>query len=196
MTKNLNLSCKIIEDARNRFQNCLENCNTEGLVLEFGVFTGTTLHMIQEVFNTKVYGFDSWQGLPEDSEHVPRGIGSYHKGAFKQHKISTNNPNIELVDGWFNESLPLFVQQHSDPCRFIHIDSDNYNSAKDIFNNLNTQIVVGTVIQFDEYAAHEGWECREYQAFMEFVEQNNIVYEYLHRSSSHERVAVVIKGRS
>jgi hypothetical protein len=36
------------------------------LWLEFGVATGTTINYISRFTNDKVYGFDSFEGLPEN----------------------------------------------------------------------------------------------------------------------------------
>ena len=102
------------------------------------------------------------------------------------------NENVRLVKGWFNETLPAFVKEHAEPCAFIHVDCDLYSSTKTIFDNLKNQIVSGTVIAFDEYFNYPGWQEGEYKAFMEYVEENNIEFEYIARTD-YEQVAVRIK---
>jgi len=187
-------SAFVIDVPIERFENCNKYAIKTGLVLEFGVYDGGTIHMIESVFKTTVYGFDSWEGLPEDSDDVPKGIeGSYHKGAFVSNKLIPKLNNIVLVDGWFKDTLPCFVEQHKEHCRFIHVDSDQYCSAKDIFNNLSDRIVDGTVICFDEFACHEGWEYREFRAFAEFLHDTNAGYQVIHRSNNNERVSFKIK---
>lgn len=102
------------------------------------------------------------------------------------------NENVRLVKGRFNETLPEFVKEHTEPCAFIHVDCDLYSSTKTIFDNLKNQIVSGTVIAFDEYFNYPGWQEGEYKAFMEYVEENNIEFEYIARTD-YEQVAVRIK---
>ena len=100
---------------------------------------------------------------------------------------------IVLVDGWFKDTLPKFVEQNSSPIKFIHVDSDNYNSAKDVFDNLGHLIVPGTVIKFDEYRYYNGWRFREYRAFKEFIKTTSFDYDYIVRSSNNEKAALRIK---
>ena len=71
----------------------------DGLILEFGVFSGVTVNRISTVTNKTVYGFDSFEGLPED---WGRGM---NKGFFKCDLPEVNN-NVELVVGWFNVGRP------------------------------------------------------------------------------------------
>jgi hypothetical protein len=56
----------------------LEQAPKEGLVLEFGVWTGRSINIIAEKVGSsrRVHGFDSFEGLPED------WIGNYVKGTF------------------------------------------------------------------------------------------------------------------
>ncbi len=55
-------------DARlSNLDNALAHIDTEGLVLEFGVSRGTTInHIAKKLPNQTVYGFDSFEGLPEE----------------------------------------------------------------------------------------------------------------------------------
>ena len=40
--------------------------NDDSLIMEFGVFSGTTINIIaSNLEKHKIYGFDSWYGLPE-----------------------------------------------------------------------------------------------------------------------------------
>lgn len=175
-----------------RFEICKNHCIEEGLVLEFGVFSGGSIQNIESTFNQRVYGFDSWQGLPEDAEHVPKGVGgSYHKGAFQSNKPTHLTENITLIDGWFKDSLPPFLKKTPGNIKFLHVDSDQYISAKDIFINAQDRIVNGTVILFDEFMAHEGWEHREFLAFAELLHEHTMSYEVIFNWSN-ERVAFKI----
>lgn len=65
-----------------------------GLYLEFGVFLGRTInHMAAQVPAQKFYGFDSFEGLPEEWR------AGFPKGAFALPQPPKVRPNVELVVG-------------------------------------------------------------------------------------------------
>ena len=159
-----------------------------GRILEFGVYKGNSINFISATLPDKiVYGFDSFEGLPEDWRYDLR------KGNFNvEGNLPQVNANVRLIKGWFNETLPDFVKAHPEPCAFIHVDCDLYSSTKTIFDNLKNQIIPGTVIAFDEYFNYVGWQEGEHKAFMELVAENNFDFEYIARDDTC-RVAVKIK---
>lgn len=182
---------KSFDDKANYLKYVLNHIGSSlgrGEYLEFGVFSGKTINFISATLPDKIiYGFDSFEGLPET-----------WRSGFEKEKFSIRgnlpqvNENVRLVKGWFNETLPAFVKTHPEPCAFIHVDCDLYSSTKTVFDNLKNQIVAGTVIAFDEYFNYPGWQEGEYKAFMEFVEENNLEFEYIARTDF-EQVAVKIK---
>ena len=123
-----------------------------GIYLEFGVYSGKSINFISSMLPDKIiYGFDSFEGLPENWRYDAQKGFFDAKGMFPQ-----VNKNVRLIKGWFNETLPEFVEAHPEPCAFIHVDCDLYSSTKTIFDNLKNQIVSGTVIAFDEYFNYPG----------------------------------------
>ena len=98
-----------------------------GLCCEFGVFSGETIRFIARHFKGPVYGFDSFEGLPEDWRP---GV---EKGHFKMAALPKVPANVELIKGWFNETLPGFIARHPGPASFLHIDCDLYSSSKTVF---------------------------------------------------------------
>lgn len=148
----------------------------DGLFLEFGVFSGATINLMSNILKDKIfYGFDSFEGLPENWTGTIR-----HKASFDLHgNLPKVNDNVKLIKGWFNETLPKFLTEHKEPVSFLHVDCDIYSSAKTIFDNLKDRIVVGTIIVFDEYYNYNNWKNHEYKAFQEFVLENKIKYKYL-----------------
>lgn len=156
-----------------------------GLVLEFGVATGRTLNHFARLLPGKtVYGFDGFQGLPEDWTSRMR------QGFFARSSLPRVRKNAHLVVGWFDNTLPIFVKSHKQPVALLHVDCDLYSSTVTILNNLRKQIVSGTVIVFDEYMNYPGWQLDEFRAWQEFVKQHQIRYEYIGRVSRHQKVAV------
>ncbi|MBR6889060.1 MAG: class I SAM-dependent methyltransferase [Selenomonadaceae bacterium] len=170
------------------FRYVLDKANVSGGYLEFGVFQGESINFISSVLPNKIiYGFDAFEGLPEDWRYDSRK-GDFNAGG----NLPRVNKNVRLVKGWFEDTLPDFVKAHPEPCAFIHVDCDLYSSTKTIFDNLKNQIVSGTVIAFDEYFNYPGWQQGEYKAFMELVAEKNFEFEYIARTNFHQ-VAVKIK---
>ncbi len=70
----------------------VENAPDEGLILEFGVFSGATINQIADRLPEKaIFGFDSFEGLPED--WTPGALA----GHFKRDELPAVRKNVELV---------------------------------------------------------------------------------------------------
>jgi len=167
----------------------LGECRLSGLVMEFGVFRGESLRFIAKRVPQEVFGFDSFEGLPED------WTSSQKQGRFTLNGVvpEFNETNIQIYKGWFDETLPDFLAAHVGPARFIHIDCDIYSSTRTVLNLLGSRIVKDTVIVFDEYLNYPSWREHEYRAFQEFVASHGLKYRYSGFASSHFSVAVVIE---
>jgi Methyltransferase domain len=160
---------------------------SEGLVLEFGVASGTTINLLAELTAGPVYGFDSFAGLPEDwRPGFPRGMFA--------HDLPAVRPNVELVKGLFEDTLPRFLSEHSGPAAFLHVDCDLYSSTRTVLLRCEPRIVPGTVIVFDEYFNYVGWRGHEYRAFQEFVARAGRRYEYIGVVPTGQQVAVRVTG--
>ena len=145
----------------------------DGMLVEFGVWTGRSLNHIARRFPDRtVYGFDSFEGVPDP--------WIFREKAFRDiPAIPAVGENVELVQGWFDVTIPAFLDIHAGPCAFINIDSDVYSSAKTIFDCLGDRIIPGTVIFFDEFFNYPGWKTGEFKAWTEFVEDRHVKFEYL-----------------
>jgi Methyltransferase domain len=163
----------------------LEQVSVAGLYLEFGVASGFTINHIASRTTSKVHGFDSFEGLPEDWNN------RFQKGHFAQ-PIPAVRENVELHTGLFSKTLAGFVKENRQPVAFLHVDCDLYSSTKEVFTGLGGLIVPGTVIVFDEYFNHSTWRQDEWQAFQEFVRDRVLRYKYIGYVPSHQQAAVVI----
>lgn len=159
-----------------------------GLWLEFGVYAGGSLNRIARYAKdgSLVYGFDSFEGLPEawtgrvESWDVSGRGSTYGAGTFSLGGLMPNvDGNVRLIKGWYKDSLPKFLVEHRESVAFVHVDSDIYSSAKDIFNNLKGRICNGCVIVFDELIGYQCFEKHEWKAWWEFVEENHITFEWI-----------------
>lgn len=157
-----------------------------GLWLEFGVYKGNDLKQIARHYSGDVYGFDSFEGLPEDWTHFQR------KGRFSlEGSLPGQLPeNAKLVQGWFDQTLPSFLYEHQQSIAFLHIDSDLYSSAKTVLHLVHERLRPGTIIQFDDFVNYPGWQEGEFKAFQEFVELSSLQFEYIGFASSDQAVAL------
>jgi predicted O-methyltransferase YrrM len=103
-------------------------------------------------------------------------------------------PNVKLIKGWFDQTLPRFAEQHPGPVAMLHIDCDLYSSTKCVLDILGDRIGPGAVLVFDEFFNYPGWEEHEYRAFTEFVQARRLSHEYLCYNGEHEQVAIRITG--
>jgi len=186
----------LFEDRSTYFDYVIDNLSyKDGLYLEFGVYKGNSINYVADrIDGNKIYGFDCFEGLPED--WLP---GCKKTTLDVQGELPKVRSNVELVKGLFDETLPGFVEEHKgEKCSFIHIDCDLYSSTKYVLTTLKEHIGKGTVICFDEFVGHIGWRDDEYKAFMEFIEETGYQYRYIAGCSaivycrSGERVAIEI----
>jgi hypothetical protein len=162
------------------FEQMLQFCKTEGMIIEFGVASGRTINEIAENTTAKVYGFDSFEGLPEDWRP------SIGKGSFKC-EIPVVKDNVVLVVGLIEDTIDGFLKANKGPVSFIHIDTDIYSSAACILQKLKKRIRSGTVIAFDEFMDYHGYEDHEFKAFLEFINDTGFEVELLGRRQGEAR---------
>lgn len=169
-------------------EHALSLAPPDGMALEFGVYQGRTLKVIAEARkHNQVFGFDSFQGLPEDwRSNIP--AGTFATGQL---------PDVvgaELVVGWFNDTLADFLADHPGPVAFLHLDADLYSSTATVLEQVGPRLGAGSVIVFDEYFNYPGWEQHEHRAWQEFVEKTGIMFRYAAYACNNEQVAVVVTG--
>ena len=171
-------------------EHALSLAAPDGMALEFGVYNGRTLKVITEARkHHQVFGFDSFQGLPEDwRSNIPAG-------AFATEQLP-EVAGAELVVGWFDDTLPGFLAQHPGPVAFLHLDADLYSSTVTVLQQVGPRLRPGSVIVFDEYFNYPGWEQHEHRAWHEFVAKTGIECRYVAYTHNHEQVAVVVTGTS
>ena len=135
-----------------------------GTILEFGVARGTTyIHVAQQIldgWNCRLIGFDSWQGLPvEESEifHYPtHTAGRFKCDRFTVEKrifshIGEPDERLELIDGWYCDSLTKELQKQIENLIFVNIDVDLYVSAMQVLNFITPLLRKDTIVYFDEW---------------------------------------------
>jgi len=181
LAEDLKYKADLLKFAASRARN-------DGLWLEFGVFQGRDIRVLSEYTDQTVYGFDSFEGLPADWTFFQR------KGRFSLSGRPPEVPeNVQLVQGWFEDTLPGFLEKHPEPIAFLHIDSDLYSSAKYVLSQLADRLTLGTVILFDDFLNYPGWREGEAKAFFEFVNSSGTNAVYIGFASKQQSVAVVVE---
>jgi hypothetical protein len=137
----------------------------DGIAIEFGVYSGTTLEVIRQGFRGPVYGFDSFKGLPEDWRD------GFPKGFFETSLVPTIG-DVTLIVGIFQETLELFLGKLVEPILFIHFDADLYSSTIFCLDKVTNFLAPDSIFIFDEYHNYEGWQNHEHKAFTEWLEVN------------------------
>ncbi|MGH3973372.1 MAG: TylF/MycF/NovP-related O-methyltransferase [Pseudonocardiaceae bacterium] len=183
-------TARAFDDALATLEYALSLASLDGMALEFGVYSGRTLKVIADARQHKqVFGFDSFQGLPEDWRvNIPAGT-------FATEQLP-DVAGAELVVGWFNDTLPEFLANHPGPVAFLHLDADLYSSTTTVLEHVGPRLLPGSVIMFDEYFNYPGWEKHEHRAWNEFVTKSGIDCQYVAYTCNHEQVAVVVRGTS
>ena len=156
----------------------------DGLVLEFGVFSGTTINWMSEDYPSRRFvGFDSFEGLPE--------VWSGHEFFdFDRRGIAPLvNSNVEMVVGTFETTVPAFVERR-ETIAAVHVDCDLYSSTKTILSTLSSAISPGCVIIFDEYFNYPAFERHERKAFAEFLQERSLAIRWV--AYSGQRAAGVL----
>ena len=152
-------------------QRALELAPKDGLLMEFGVWKGMWINHIASWTDRQVYGFDSFEGLPEPWSF--RG-----KGFFAVNSLPAVKDNVTLVGGKFDESLPVFLREHREHVAFIHMDCDLYSSTTTVLELIKDRLVVGTTIVLDDFLMEPGWQLQEHKAWLDFTQSNSIEFEY------------------
>ena len=158
-----------INEAIKRFDN-------KSLFLEFGVFKGNSINLFAKnlkKIDAKIIGFDSFQGLKDEwitEEYNP--VGTFNlKG--KKPKVENN---VELIDGWVENTIKNFFENNSKKNEFIFFYFNTYNSTAFVLESLKKYFQTGTIILFDEFYGFPNWEKYEYKAFKEQISEDKFKY--------------------
>ena len=152
---------------------------------EFGVWNGISFQYLINTFR-KGYGFDTFTGLPESWNEVPKGTYS----SFGSVPKITGG---EFIVGEFKRTLPKFFSKKRPLASLINFDADLYLSTLCALNYSNKVIDEKSILIFDEFLMNKNWEKDEYKALNEFCDNFNISYDVLAVSFYSNQVAVKLK---
>jgi len=169
----------------------IEKAAKAGLLLEFGVFDGTSINHFADRLSSRgdtrpLFGFDAFLGLQENwagTDFQAKGRQFNRDGI-----VPTVRQNVSLIKGWIEDTLPTFLEQHQGPIAFIHIDTDTYTPCKAILTLCKDRLVSGSVVLFDELLCYPGWRFGECRALNEVLKPE----QYTWAAFEEQRAALVI----
>jgi len=133
--------------------------------LEFGVFKGESIALWADINrhpSSRFYGFDSFEGLPENWDR------SAPAGAFNLNGLTPDIPDerVKFIKGWFQDSLPGFLETFVPKSRLVvHNDSDLHSSTIYVLTKLDDLLVAGSIVIFDEF----GSALHEFRAWHDYL---------------------------
>lgn len=155
-----------------------------GDYLEFGVSRGTSMSVVFHVLKNlelnqaRLIGFDSFEGMPKDSEKEGWSAGSYHSTVWATRKYlkhkGVDMNRVHLVRGWFKDTLNQKTKEvlNIKKASIIMIDCDIYSASKTALTFSFPLIHDHAVLIFDDW----GWTADsgiigQKEAFEEIMEQ-------------------------
>jgi O-methyltransferase len=158
--------------------------------LEFGVAGGTSFawwveanHHPQSLF----YGFDTFEGLPEDWHF-------FKKGAFSFDIPFMDDARGTFIKGLFQDTLYKFLDNYgkngagAGVRRVIHLDADLYSSTLFALTMLAPYLKNGDILLFDEFNIPN----HEFAAWSDFVRSYYIKYEVIGAVNNFYQTAIKI----
>jgi Tfp pilus assembly protein PilF len=168
------------------FDRMIEQSQKNRPIYEYGVWRGIAFEYLIKTFKNG-YGFDTFEGLPED----------WHNEKAGKYSSDGNVPQIEggeFIVGKFEDTLPVFFSKPRPKASIINFDADLYSSTICALNFSKPVIDRHTILIFDEFIMNKNWEQDEYKALNEFCLSNNYTYEVLALSFFTKQVAVRLIG--
>ncbi|MBL8191426.1 MAG: hypothetical protein JNK38_25640 [Acidobacteria bacterium] len=179
------------------FMSAIDYVNYEavpGDVLEFGVFTGISLALLakghsfdDKGMTRRFVGFDSFRGLPPDTEQharwqagdcatnhgwhplLPMGAPVTPQVVFDLF-AACELPAPLIEAGWYDETIAATIPAKYDKVALLHIDCDLYESTKLTLDGVAPILQDGCLVLFDDWFHYKGNPNKgEARAFHEFL---------------------------
>ena len=171
------------------YEAVLESYNLQNepiIYLEFGVFSGNSyiwwLNSNLNI-NSKFFGFDTFEGLPESWE-------KYKKGDFKGTIPQLDDKRAKFVKGLFQDTLFPFLRNENidNYKKVIHLDADLFTSTLFVLTSLAPYLNKGDIIIFDEFNVPN----HEFYAWEMFIKSYYVEYKLIGSVNNYFAVAFEI----
>lgn len=179
-------------------------------VYTFGVYTGASLKFWFDGFDAlgietgKHWGFDSFEGLPDEAEGMELECRAWLPGSFSaadqfgeytfegvrdkilEHIGEKHAQDTHLIKGFFSDSLtPTLVEERAmKPALLVDVDVDLYISCIQCMDWMFAHglIVPGTVVYYDDVSVVKADGGGELRAHDELTVKYNVTWRKLHDS--------------
>ncbi|MES2749644.1 MAG: TylF/MycF/NovP-related O-methyltransferase [Patescibacteria group bacterium] len=149
-----------------------------GHYYEFGLYQGYTFGQAAKLSpDIHHFGFDSFEGMPENNEGGGFGFQrfkvTYEKVINNLLRTNAFTHKEHLIKGYFSDSLTPQLQAELMPFKaaVILIDCDIYDSTVTVLNFIKPLLQTGTIVIFDDWHSF-GQDEGEQRALREFLEIN------------------------
>jgi hypothetical protein len=168
--------------------------NIPGTIVECGVFKGASLarfamfrDLFGNVFSKKIIAFDSFGSYPKTSFEPDKKFRKNFINAAGEQSISKNqimkvlenkrcDRNVELIAGDICKTVPEYIKENPQlKISLLSLDTDIYEPAVTILENLYPKIEKNGVLILDDYGTFPG----ETKAVDEYFKDKNIkIYKF------------------
>lgn len=155
--------------------------------LEFGVSGGVSFRWWAGKCthaNSRFFGFDTFEGLPEN-------WGAYRAGDMSANVPVMDDTRVQFVKGLFQDTLPGFLRNtdlDNDKRKIIHLDADLFSSTLYALTSLAPYLKKGDILMFDEFNVPN----HEYYAFKIFSESFYIKTSLVGAVNNYYQVTLII----
>jgi len=157
--------------------------------IEFGVAWGESFKWwLKQNKNASscFYGFDTFDGLPED-------WGPFKKGSFSSNNELpdiNNDARGKFLKGLFQQTVPGFVKELDNSKRnVILLDADLYSATLYALTSLAPYLKKGDIIFFDEFVV----PTHEFKAYSDFIQSYYINLELIAAANNYYFVAFKVE---
>ena len=170
----------------NKIWNNIKLDSINGDYIEFGILNGKTLHHSYKVSrklmlnkDRKFWGLDSFEGFPVENHDFYKNM-NFQSSFKKTTERFRNYPEVNIVKGFFKDSLSLEKLSSVDQFSFVFVDCDIYESSLEVFPYIKKRISTGSFIMIDDFSSVDRNGNSIAKAFMhEFkINEDVIVFDY------------------
>jgi O-methyltransferase len=155
--------------------------------IEFGVFDGSSFnwwlnHL--KANDSRFYGFDTFEGLPED-------WGRFEKGDMSASMPILTDKRGAYFKGLFQDTMQPFLTQvnlHNNKRKIVHLDADLFSSKLFALTSLAPYLKKNDILLFDEFNVPN----HEYFAFKLFCESYYVKTKLIAAVNNYYQIAVII----
>ena len=181
----------VFEDRPSLYKHVYSCISEPVSYVEFGVFKGASMRIWSGQLKneeSKLDGFDSFEGLPEVWRMAADEKTFDVDGAIPD----IDDKRLDFHKGWFEDTLPSFERDFTSKGQLIlHLDADLYSSTKYVMDYLEKHMVSGTILIYDELFDRE----HELKALDEFLAVNPYKLECIGSTRGMTQAAFKILSR-